>query len=199
LEDFRQQAEAFLASQEQREVPLDPQRGARIRDLRIALHETQPRMADKLGVSLRGYQAYEQGKGVSWEKVEKLGDLAGVSPEWIMRGDDGTGENGRAPDEVLAGLGEKTLGRIERGERELRTRDAREIAEACGVPVEFFTADREQLGPGSPAASLEAIERVEAKLDRLLQGDGITLAMELVPGGRRKTDPPAERKRRKAS
>jgi transcriptional regulator with XRE-family HTH domain len=103
-------------------------------------------MADKLGVSLRGYQAYEQGKGVSWEKVEKLGDLAGVSPEWIMRGDDGTGENGRAPDEVLAALG-----------------------------------------------------RIEDKLDRLLQGDGITLAMELVPGGRRKTDPPAERKRRKAS
>lgn len=35
----------------------------------------------------------------------------------------------------------KTLGAIERGEREARTMELRTIAAACNLPYEFFTAD----------------------------------------------------------
>src|SRR5688500_4215510 len=41
----------------------------------------------------------------------------------------------------LPGLGAKTLGAIERGERDLRPHELPVIAAACDVPPEFFTAD----------------------------------------------------------
>lgn len=44
-----------------------------------------------------------------------------------------------------AGLGSKTLGMIERGERDVHTRELRDIAAACGLPYEFFTADLDRL------------------------------------------------------
>lgn len=44
-----------------------------------------------------------------------------------------------------AGLGAKTLQKIESGERPVVQRELREIAEACGLPYEFFTVDFAQL------------------------------------------------------
>lgn len=51
-------------------------------------------------------------------------------------------------------MGATTLRKMERGERPVRPRELREIAEACGLPYEFFTEDFERLGAG-PAEGVE--------------------------------------------
>ena len=43
------------------------------------------------------------------------------------------------------GLGEKVLGKIERGEKMPALRDLRAIADATGVPLEFFLLERNEL------------------------------------------------------
>ena len=44
-----------------------------------------------------------------------------------------------------AGLGERTLRKLESGESPLRPPAMREIAQACGLPYEFFTVDFQRL------------------------------------------------------
>jgi transcriptional regulator with XRE-family HTH domain len=44
-----------------------------------------------------------------------------------------------------AGLGERTLRAIELGSRHATERDFRAIADACGLPLEWFTADFSRL------------------------------------------------------
>lgn len=53
------------------------------------------------------------------------------------------------------GLGVKTLGNIERGTRNVRKMELRAIADATGLPLEFFVLTREQL--------LAALESEEAQ------------------------------------
>jgi hypothetical protein len=76
----------------------------------------------------------------------------------------------------------KTLGAIERGEREARPMELRTIAAACDLPYEFFTADLNATLAGAPsinggrgdidvlfnrlAALLELAEDEERTLDR---------------------------------
>lgn len=65
-----------------------------------------------------------------------------------------------------AGLGAKTLGAIERGERAVRPKsELRVIAEALELPLAFFTLEREDLlealeGPGAPGVPGETGRRL---------------------------------------
>lgn len=59
------------------------------------------------------------------------------------------------------GLGDRTLGKIERGERGAPNRDRAAIAQALGLPAEFFLLDYEEIvrrlggagAPGIPGAT----------------------------------------------
>jgi transcriptional regulator with XRE-family HTH domain len=66
------------------------------------------------------------------------------------------------------GLKAKTLGAIERGEREVRPHELRAIAEACGLPYEFFTADFNILTAPHHGSNLaERMDELEADLKEL--------------------------------
>lgn len=66
----------------------DAERGERIKWLRDEkLHLTQEAMADKVGITLRGFQEWEAGGGIKWENAKKLAKIGGVTPDWIMSGD----------------------------------------------------------------------------------------------------------------
>lgn len=67
----------------------DAERGDRIRSLRENLHLTQEAMADRVGLTLRGYQEWEAGGGIKWDNAKRLAKVAGVEPDWIMSGDRG--------------------------------------------------------------------------------------------------------------
>lgn len=59
----------------------------------------------------------------------------------------------------------KTIGAIERGEREARPMELRTIAAACSLPYEFFTADFAVLGD-APTGLVERMARLEELLSR---------------------------------
>jgi len=70
------------------------------------------------------------------------------------------------------GLRPTVLRQIEREERRGEFRELREIAEACGLPVEFFTADFSRLGEisGDPRRVIatrlaSAVERAQRRRD----------------------------------
>jgi transcriptional regulator with XRE-family HTH domain len=65
----------------------DAERGERIKWLRERLHLTQEAMADKVGVTLRGYQEWEAGGGIRWPNAQKLAKAGNVQADWIMSGD----------------------------------------------------------------------------------------------------------------
>jgi transcriptional regulator with XRE-family HTH domain len=66
----------------------DADRGERIKWLREKkLHLTQEAMADKVGVTLRGYQEWEAGGGIKWKNATKLAELGDVTPDWLMSGE----------------------------------------------------------------------------------------------------------------
>lgn len=63
------------------------QAGARIKERRQELRLRQPRVAERVGVTLRAYQAWEAGdSGVSYENLEKLAEALEADPDWILRG-----------------------------------------------------------------------------------------------------------------
>lgn len=70
------------------------ERAGRIRQLREESPYTQPALADKVGVTLRAYQRWEEGGGIEWEHLEKLAEIHDVDVQWIHRGR----EQGPAPD-----------------------------------------------------------------------------------------------------
>jgi transcriptional regulator with XRE-family HTH domain len=82
----------------------DAERGDRIRSLRENLHLTQEAMADRVGLTLRGYQEWEAGGGIKWDNAKRLAKVAGVEPDWIMGGD-----RGETPDVLGVGNDEAQL------------------------------------------------------------------------------------------
>lgn len=64
----------------------DVARGQRIQELRAARHLTQPAIAELVGVTLRAYQAWEAGGGITWENAKVLAKKLGTDPEFIMAG-----------------------------------------------------------------------------------------------------------------
>lgn len=72
--------------------------GARIKELRESHGLKQQWIADQVGVSLRTYQFWQEGKSPpSQDNLEKLADIFGVTTRYIMRGDtpDLSGSAGR--------------------------------------------------------------------------------------------------------
>lgn len=69
------------------------------------------------------------------------------------------------------GLGAKTLGAIERGERRPRGMELREIADACRLPPEFFSADLWDLAAGDSGDVQDRLTELERRMERL-EGSG---------------------------
>jgi transcriptional regulator with XRE-family HTH domain len=64
----------------------DLERGARISELREQRHFTQSVVAERVGVTLRGYQEWEAGGGIQWENAKKLAKVLGTTPDILMSG-----------------------------------------------------------------------------------------------------------------
>lgn len=58
--------------------------GARIRELRGRV--PQPVIAERVGVTLRAYQAWEAGGGIAWDNLVKLAEVFEVSEDYIEYG-----------------------------------------------------------------------------------------------------------------
>lgn len=65
--------------------------GARIKGLRERSPFTQPEVADKLGIRLRGYQDHEVRGTTKYERVEELAEIFGVEADWIWYGEERDG------------------------------------------------------------------------------------------------------------
>lgn len=59
--------------------------GARIKELRGRI--PQPVIAEKVGVTLRAYQAWEAGGGIAWDNYGKLADAFGVDEDYLLYGE----------------------------------------------------------------------------------------------------------------
>lgn len=81
----------------------DLERGDRIKQLREGRHLTQPVVAERVGVTLRGYQEWEAGGGIQWENAKRLAKVLGSNPDYVM-----SGERAETPD-----LSHSQLDRIE--------------------------------------------------------------------------------------
>lgn len=70
-----------LARERQEEI------GARIKELRDDRRLRQQAVADRVGVTLRAYQAWEGGdSGIAWENLEALAKVFNVSEDYILSG-----------------------------------------------------------------------------------------------------------------
>lgn len=67
----------------------DIERGARIKELRKALHLTQPALADEVGVTLRALQEWEAGGGISWDNAKRLAATLGTETDYVFNGERG--------------------------------------------------------------------------------------------------------------
>lgn len=82
--------------------------GERIRELRESHGYKQEWIADQVGVKLRTYQFWQQGKHPpEQDSLEKLAQLFGVTPRYILKGE--------TPD--LLGGGQDVIARLERIEQ----------------------------------------------------------------------------------
>lgn len=59
--------------------------GKRLREVRIARHLTQQRLADAIGLALRSYQCYEQGtREPPLDMLVKLADTLEVPTDYLL-------------------------------------------------------------------------------------------------------------------
>jgi transcriptional regulator with XRE-family HTH domain len=77
----------------------DLERGERIRELREARRLTQPAVWERMCavggpkpngkpfISFRMYQRYEEGRGISWEKLRVLAQVLDAGEDYILRGE----------------------------------------------------------------------------------------------------------------
>jgi transcriptional regulator with XRE-family HTH domain len=119
----------------------DIERGRRIKARREELHLTQPAVVDlleeaaaaleadhplhpdKLGkapVTLRGYQTWERGGGIAWEKAKLLAGVLGADVRALMNGVDGQPTPDLSRDGADASVGGGLEGRITRIEDTLQ-------------------------------------------------------------------------------
>lgn len=59
---------------------------ARLRELRENARKPQHVIASEVGVTLRAYQAWEAGGGISWQHYTALARVYGVTEEFILHG-----------------------------------------------------------------------------------------------------------------
>lgn len=62
------------------------ERAERIKQLREESPYTQAALAERIGVSPRAYQRWEEGGGIEWDHLERLAEIHGVDVMWIHRG-----------------------------------------------------------------------------------------------------------------
>lgn len=92
------------------------------------------------------------------------------------------------------GLGRDTLYNIEAGKRAVRAHELRLIAEACGLPYEFFTTDFAALGQSTDdeGRTLEQrIEAIESSIDTLVSVEARVARIELERRQERERAPQA--------
>ncbi len=161
----------------------------RLKELRGA--RPQPLVAAEVGVSLRAYQQWEAGGGIAWSNVQALAEFYGVSPQWLLNGEEPAATDPGQSDRVRASLAE-ILGALNL-ERENRERSVaammdllndakdewRELRLAIQVLDERLrrndeTADVKQSTIAPPET--QRLDSIEAKLQALL---GIALEREL--------------------
>ena len=56
----------------------------RIRRLRRAQHMTQAEFAEKIGMTMRGYQDIERGSMPRYENLLRIADFYDISVDWLM-------------------------------------------------------------------------------------------------------------------
>lgn len=91
--------------------------GSRLLALRLERSMTQAQFADSIGISPRTYHHYEKGtRSVSAEAVLALHEVYGVSPNWILLGDQPPkqSEEGKALAAFVTQLHEHLLARGEK-------------------------------------------------------------------------------------
>jgi transcriptional regulator with XRE-family HTH domain len=131
--------------------PLDTARGNRIKARREELHLTQPAVVDliakaaaqlpaehdlhpenahKAPVTLRGYQTYERGGGIVWEKAKLLADVLQIDVQALMNG--AGSDRGPAPD-PFAGHANGVAGELAEIRAEIQNLRRERSAEADDV------------------------------------------------------------------
>lgn len=98
------------------------ERAQRIKQLREESPYTQAALADKVGVTPRAYQRWEEGGGIEWEHLEKLAEIHDVDVMWIHK----AAGRGPTPDPFATESGEESelaeqIGELQSETAELRS------------------------------------------------------------------------------
>lgn len=118
----------------------DLERGDRIKALRDGLHLTQPVVADRVGVTLRGYQEWEAGGGIQWENAKRLAKALRTSPDYIMSGEpQATPDTLRALEPTSLAHLDQIVARLERIEELVQ--DIRDLNVHGFAAIESLIAD----------------------------------------------------------
>lgn len=115
----------------------------RIRELRERSPLTQPQIAERLHLTLRGYQKLEQRGTTKYERAQELADIHGVDPDWIWDGR----EKGPTPDPFAP----------------------REMVEFLATPVDELRREIERLGEliEQRSEGSEAIRRILTSMEAM--------------------------------
>jgi transcriptional regulator with XRE-family HTH domain len=121
--------------------------GARIKELREANGYRQQWIADEVGVSLRAYQLWQEGKvAPEQENLEKLAELFHVAPRFITRGDTPNPFGGDQLDRIEEKL-DRLLAAIEtveiQDDDEIQNTLEQELSEAVEQDEEQASSDDE--------------------------------------------------------
>jgi transcriptional regulator with XRE-family HTH domain len=149
------------------------ERGTRIRERREALHLTQPavvelleeaakalpethdlnpKKAGKAPVTLRGYQSYEQGGGIVWEKAKLLAGVLQMDVQSMMNGEpEGPAETPDPFAKTIEGELAQVLGELKR--------QLQENGDALAAQTRMLTQIMALLGEGGAADRLDATLR----------------------------------------
>lgn len=102
--------------------------GRRIAELREDRRLTQPVVADRVGVSLRGYQKWEAGTAApGWGNLEKLANVFDVSADYLLGAATEEGKNREAQLDRIES--EVAATRVELGEALTRLAETQRILE----------------------------------------------------------------------
>ncbi len=140
----------------------------RLRQLRG--RRPQSTVAAEVGVTVRAYQAWEAGGGISWRNLNALAKFHAVSPEWLLNGGEPAEPARTGPNSV-----QETLTKILEAMGAESKR--REIADAGLLDLVSSARDEwgeirqalERIGSSEPSSvnSVEAAQLTAARLDSI--------------------------------
>jgi transcriptional regulator with XRE-family HTH domain len=150
----------------------DLERGERIRELREARRLTQQAVWERMCVeggskpdgrpfiSLRMYQRYEEGRGISWEKLRVLAEVLDAGEDYILRGE-GERRQPRPARSVDADLAERLASIEDRLERVSDLPQISERLDHIDAALELAASERQQIA-ALLARQTELLEAMEA-------------------------------------